>query len=237
MSLGIYDVIVVLICSGYVSVIVNFFALPSPLLKRDRDGHIQVVHGLHRGMAHLLTFAPPRGGFNLRLLAVVLAETNIHIPLNVGDVGQNIADHTHLNSPSEEIQLSYSGLVDGRLSTDLEAYALTAAEWIKEPLGIGLEFALVMEVDHKLAGGGTSLLDQRVTNIELLGIIGHEPVYESETHGARTGQNRHYLFEAPRLIVEVLEPTNDEILFALNTVFVCLSEEGVHCLVVSVAWV
>ena len=202
-----------------------------------------MVHGLHRGMAHLLTFAPPRGGFDLRLLAVMFAETNIHIPLNVGDVGQNIADHAHLNGPSEEIQLSYSGLVDRGLSADLETDALTTAEWIKESLGIGLEFALVMEVDHKLAGAAAaaaaaaSLFDQRITNIELLGIIGHEPVDESETYGARAGQNRHYLFEAPRLIVEVLEPTNDEILFALNAVFMCLSEEGVHCLVVSVAWV
>lgn len=207
------------------------------LIKRDRDGHIQVVHGLHRGMAHLLTFAPPRGGFDLRLLAVMFAETDIHILLNVGDVGQNIADHAHLNGPSEEIQLSYGGLVDRRLSTDLEADALTAAEWIKEPLGIGLEFALVMEVDHKLAGSAGGLFDKRVTNIELLGIIGHEPVDESETYGTCAGQNRHYLFEAPRLIVEVLEPTNDEILFALNAVFVCLSEEGIHCFVVSVAWV
>ena len=217
---------------------VNFLhPLSPPLIKRDRDGNIQVVHGLHRGMAHLLTFAPPRGGFDLRLLAVVFAETDIHILLNIGDVRQNIADHAHLNGPSEEIQLSYGGLVDRGLSADLEADALTTAEWIKEPLGIGLEFALVMEVDHKLAGCSCGLFDQRVTNIELLGIIGHEPIDESETHGARAGQDRHYLFEAPRLIVEVLEPTNDEILFALNAVFVCLSEEGVHCLLVSVAWV
>ena len=130
-----------------------------------------VVHRLHRRMGHLLALPPTRRCLDLRILAVVLPETDIHIALNSFNVLQNISDDTLLDGPTEEIQLAHRGLLNRRLAADLEADALTATEGIEEPLRIGLEFALVMEVHHELA----ILMD--IGHVELLGIVRYEPVY------------------------------------------------------------
>ena len=180
-----------------------------------------MIDGLHRRMAHLLTLTPPRRRFGLWLLAIVLPETDIHITLHIGDVLQNILDDPLLDGPTEEIQLAHRGLLNRCLATNLEADSFAAAKGIKESLRIGLEFALVMEMHHELA------LLMQIRYAEFLGVVCHEPVDESQTDGARTSQNRQYLFKSPRLIVEVLEPANNEILLALDTILECLTR-GVH---------
>lgn len=80
-----------------------------------------------------------------------------------------------------------------------------------------------MEMHHELA-----ILVQ-VTDIEFLGIVRDEPVDQPQTNGARTGQNRKHGLESPRLIVEILEPANNEVLFALDAILECLAG-GVHSL-------
>ena len=185
-----------------------------------------MVHRLHRGMAHLLALPAARRRLRLRLLAIMLLETNIHIALNIGDVCQNISDHAHLNRPSEEIELADGCLLYRCLAANLETDALPSAEGIKEPLRIRLEFALVVEMDHKLTYRirGIRIIGQRITNIELLGIVGDEPVYETQTHRRCTCQNRQNLGQSSRLIVELLEPADNEILFALDAVLQCLAQ-------------
>ena len=136
-----------------------------------------MVDRFHRRMTHLLALPAARRCLHLRLLAIVLPETDIHITLNVGDVLQNIVDHPLLNGPTEKIQLAHCRLIYRRLAADLEADALPATEGIEETLGIGLELAFVVEVHHELA----VLL--HIADVELLRIIGHEPVDETETDG------------------------------------------------------
>lgn len=97
-------------------------------------------------------------------------ETHIHIPLNIGDMIQDILDDPLLQSPAEEVQLADGGLFNRRRTADLEADAFTTAERIKETLGIRLEFAFIMEMHHELCG----IL--RIADVELLGIVGDEPV-------------------------------------------------------------
>ena len=104
------------------------------------------------------------------------------------------------------------GLFDGRRAADLEADALTTAEGVKEPLGIGLEFALVVEMHHELRG----ILG--VADVKLLGIVGDEPVDQAKADGRCPGQNGEDGFQPTRLVVEVLEPTDNEILFALDAI-------------------
>ena len=108
--------------------------------------------------------------------------------------------------------MANGGLFDGRRATDLEADAFTTAERIKETLGIRLEFALIMEMDHELRG----ILG--IADVELLGIVGDEPVDQTKADGGCPGQDRQNGLQPTRLVVEVLEPTDDEILFALNAV-------------------
>ena len=139
-------------------------------------------------------------------------ETHIHIPLNLGDMIQDILDDTLLQSPAEEVQLADGGLFDGRRAADLEADTLTTAERIEEPLGICLEFALIMEMDHELRG----ILG--IADVELFGIVGDEPVDQTKADGGCPGQDREDGLQPTRLVVEVLEPTDNEILFALDAI-------------------
>ena len=182
-----------------------------------------MVDRLHRRMTHLLALPATRRRLGLRLLAIVLLETNIHITLNVSHVRNDVPDHAHLNRPAEEVELSHGGLLNRRLAADLETDALTATERIEEPLRIRFEFALVVEMNHKLTAGVRRLIGQRITNIELLGIIGDEPVDETQTHRRCSCQNRQNLGQSPRLVVKLLEPADNEILFALNAVLQCLA--------------
>ncbi len=178
-------------------------------------------------MTHLLALATPRGCFGLRLLAVMLPVAGIHIAFNVGGVFDNVGHHALLQSPTEEVELADGGLLNGRLTADLEADTLTTAEGIKETLGIRLEFTLVVEVDQELTGRSVRGFDQGVGHIELLGVVRDEPVDQAETHRRGARQNWENLLQSPRLVVEVLEPTNNEILFALNAALQSLAC-GVH---------
>ncbi len=175
-----------------------------------------VIDRLHRRMAHLLPLAASRRRLHLRLLTVMFPETHVHITLNVRCVCQNVADHALLNGPAEEVELAHRRLLNRRLATDLEADALATAKRIKKALRIRLELTLVMEVDHELTR--RRVFCQGIADIELLGIIRDEPVDETETDCARPCQNGEHLFQPPRLVVEVLEPADDEILFALDAV-------------------
>jgi len=180
-----------------------------------------MVDSLHRRMAHLLPLSASRRGLHLRLLAVMFPETHVHVAFNVRSMRQNVADHTLLNGPSEEVELAHRRLLNRRLAADLEADALATTKRVKEALRIRLEFALVMEVDHKLTG--RRVFCQGIADVELLGIIRDEPVDEAKTHRARPCQNGQHLFQSPRLVVEVLERAGDEILFALDAVLECLT--------------
>ena len=192
-----------------------------------------MVDRLHRRMAHLLPLAAPRRRLHLRLLAVMFPETDIHIPFNIGRIRQNVADHALLNGPAEEVELTHRSLFDRCLAADLEADAFATTEGVKEALGIRLELTLVMEVDHELFG--TGLLCERIAHVKLLGIVRDEPVYEAEAHSGFACQNGEHLFQPPRLVVEVLEPADDEILFALDAVLECLSL-GLLVLLVLLCW-
>ena len=186
------------------------------LIERHRNRNIMMVDRLHRRMAHLLPLAPPRGRLHLRLLAIMFPETHVHIALNVGRVRQNIADDALLNGPAEEVELAHRRLLDRRLAANLEADALATTKRIEEALRIRLELTLVMEVDHELTR--RRVFCQGIADIELLGIVRDEPVDEAEAHRARSCQNGKHLFQPPRLVIEVLEPADDEILFALDAV-------------------
>ena len=111
-----------------------------------------MVHRLHRRMAHLLALPPTRRRLRLRLLAIVLLETDIHVLLNIGDVFQDITDNTHLNRPTEEVELAHRRFIYRRLPANLEADALSAAERVKQPLGIRFELAFIVEMYHELSG-------------------------------------------------------------------------------------
>lgn len=140
-----------------------------------------MIHGLHGGGAHLLAFPAARRGLFGRRLAVMLPEARIHIVFNLGGVLQNVVDDSFLKRPPEEVQLAHSGLLNCRLPADLERDAFATAEGIKETLAVGLELALVLEVDDEL------LVIQDVADVELFGVIRNEPLYDAETHGCGAG--------------------------------------------------
>ncbi len=165
---------------------------------------------LHGRGAHLLALAAARGGLGLGLLTVVLPETRIHIALNIGSVLQNVANNSFLKRPPEEVQLTHSGLLNLGLSVNLERNPLTAAERVKQTLAVGLQLTLVLEVNNEL------LAVQEVGHIELLGVVGDEPLYHAETNRCATRQKWQNLLNTSRVIVEVLEPFDDEVLLALN---------------------
>ena len=180
------------------------------LIERDRDGDDVVGDGLRGALAHLLALAATGGGLLLRLLAVMLPETHVHVLLDVSCVLHNIVYYALLDGPTEEVELAHGRLLNGGLPADLETDALATAEGVEEALRIGLELALVVEVDHE----GAVL--QRIADVELLGVVRHEPVDQTETDGGLALQNGRHRLQAPRLVVEILEPADDEILLALN---------------------
>ena len=140
-----------------------------------------MVHRLHGRMTHLLALPATSRCLCLRLLAIMLLETDIHVLLNVSHVRQDVTDNTHLDRPTEEIELAHGGLFNRCLAANLETDPLPSAERIEQTFGIRLEFAFIMEVYHELLGS-TALIGQRITHIEFLRIIGDEPIDETETH-------------------------------------------------------
>lgn len=165
---------------------------------------------LHSGCAHLLTLATPRGRFCLGLLTVVLPEARVHVALNISGVLEDVGDYALLECPPEEVELTNSGLLDLGLTVDLERNALAAAERIKKTLAIRLELTLVLEVDNEL------FAVEEVGHVELLGVVGDEPLDYAETDRCAARQKWQNLVNAPRVIIELLQPLDDEVLFALN---------------------
>ena len=127
-----------------------------------------------RRSAHLLAFPAPGARLGLRFLAVMFLEADIHIPLNIGDMIQDILDDALFQGPAKEVQLTHSGLFDGCRTADLETDALATAKRVKETLGIGLEFALVVKMHHELRGL------QGIAYVEFLGIVGDKPVNQTK---------------------------------------------------------
>ena len=153
---------------------------------------------LHGRRAHLLALATPRRRFCLGLLTVVLPEARIHVMLNCGSILKDVGHHALLDRPPEEVELTNSGLLDLGLSVDLERNALTTTERIKQPLAIRLEFALILEMDNEL------FVIEEVGHIELFGIVGDEPLDDTETNRRGARQKWQNLINAPRIIVELL---------------------------------
>lgn len=132
-----------------------------------------MIHRLHGRMTHLLALTTTRRCLVFGVLAIVFPETYVHIFLDRIDVRQNILNDPLLDGPAEEIQLANCGLLNRRLAANLEADSLAATKRIKQTLGIRLEFAFVMEMHHEL-----SVLVE-ITDIEFLGIVRDEPIYQS----------------------------------------------------------
>lgn len=169
-----------------------------------------MINSLHRGGTHLLAFAPARWSLFGSGLAVVLAEARVHVALNVGGVLENVVNDAFLDGPPEEVQLAHRGLLDGRLPADLERDALTATEGVEETLAVRLELALVLEVDDELAAV------QSVPDVVLFGVVRDEPLDDAEADGRRARQKGHDGLDTPGLVVEILQPADDEILLALD---------------------
>ena len=177
-------------------------------------------YGLRGRLRHFLALATTSGCLGLGLLTVVLPEARIHIVFNCGGVLENVVQDSLLDRPPEEIQLTDSGLLDRRLTADLEADALAAAEGVEEALGVRLELALVVEVYHEL----TAL--QKIVHVELLAVVRDEPVDDTERYGRLAGEYGKHGLKVSRLVVKVLEPADDEILLALNAALLGLAGGG-----------
>ena len=182
------------------------------LVKLNQNRGRQEIDRLGRGGRHLLALATSSRSLGLGLLAVVLPEARVHIRLNGRSVGQNVLQDALLDRPPEEVQLAHSGLLDGRGASNDEADPIAAAEGVEQLLAVGLELTLVLEVDDELA------LLQGIGDIELLGVVGHEPLNHAETHGGRAGQKGQDRLDTARLVVELLEPADNIVLFALDAV-------------------
>ena len=104
------------------------------------------------------------------------------------------------------------------MARNLKENPLTTAERVEQLLAVRLQLRLVVYVDEEL------LAIQDIRDTVLLRIVCHEPVNEAETHGTAASQNGQHLFESPRLVIKILEPTDDEILFALDAALLGLSE-------------
>jgi len=176
-----------------------------------------MVHRLHGRLAHLFALSAPCWRRALRILTVMLAEASVHVRLNSLLISQNVAKDALLDRPTEEIQLADRRLINWRVAANLETNTVATAEWIKEPFGIRLELALIMKVDHELA------IVHRIGHVKLLGIVRDEPVDETETDRRSATQNGQDFLQAPRLIIEILEPADNEVLLTLDTIFECLT--------------
>jgi len=142
---------------------------------------------------------------------VVLAHTDVHVLLNSLQILHNIGNDLLLKGPAEEVQLTNrgdKGLVTARLEHD----PFAPTEGIEEPLRVGLELPLIVEIDEELP------LVEDITDVVLFGIVRYEPINESQTDSRFTLQDREYSFEPPRISEEFAQPGHDELLFALDPI-------------------
>ena len=94
----------------------------------------------------------------------------IHILLNIVVVFVKIIEHSVLNRPLKEVELTNSRVHTHKLN------ALPTAEGVEHLLAVGLEVCLVSQVHDHVA--------PRVYNVRdvmLLGIVGNEPVNQTQT--------------------------------------------------------
>ncbi len=142
----------------------------------------------------------------------MLAEARIHIYFDVRCVDHNILQDTLLDRPPEEVQLAHRRLFDRRGAGYDETDALPTTEGVKQLLAVRLEFALVLKMDDELA------FVENIGNIELFGVVRDEPLDDTETDGSTAIQEGENSLNTPGLVIELLEPTNNIVLFALDAV-------------------
>jgi hypothetical protein len=78
-----------------------------------------------------------------------MARVRIHGRLYLWKIELDIIEHTLLNGPAKEIQLSNRSLKEGK-ALNLKHDTLAAAKGVEELLTIGLELGLVVGIDKKL---------------------------------------------------------------------------------------
>lgn len=137
-------------------------------------------------------------------------ESCVHIPLNRLAIDRDVLQNVLLDRPAKEVELT-----DSRhkllMAACLKQDALPSAKRVKKTFGIRIQFALIVEIDKELA------LPHKIRRIVLLGVVCDEVIHKSKTYGGLALQNRHESIEMSRMHVELLQPSNDQILFALNT--------------------
>lgn len=89
-------------------------------------------------------------------------------------VFQNVVIDILLNEPTEEVQLTHRRH-ERRLTTRLKLNTFPSAEWVKEALGIRIQFTLVVEVHQEVA----ILAGER--GVHLLGVIRDKVVDQAQT--------------------------------------------------------
>ena len=89
-------------------------------------------------------------------------------------VFQDIIVNILFNKPTKEIQLSY-GCHKRRKTTGFKLNPLTTAKRIKQTLGVGVEFTLVIEVHQKMLVVGTKGC------IHLFGVVGDKIIDQPKT--------------------------------------------------------
>jgi len=115
------------------------------------------------------------------------------------------------DEPAEEIQLPDRGL-KGFHVTCLKQYTFPATEGVKQTFAIGVQLALVVEIHQKM----TSCLSKG--RIHLLGVVCDKVIDKAKADGRGPLQNRKQFVKVSGFAVKLLEPTDDLILFTLNTV-------------------
>ncbi len=106
----------------------------------------------------------------------MLLERGIHIFLNGFAILGYMLENLLFNGPPEKVQLTNSGR-DLLVATGLKEDTLPSAKGVKETLGIGIELALVLEIDQELT------VTEEIRGVVLFRIVGDEIVNETETHG------------------------------------------------------
>jgi len=139
----------------------------------------------------------------------VLTHLRIHFSLYGCRIEAEIIQNSLLKSPAEEVQLSNS-CEKGRLTGNLEVDSFTTAEGIKEFLAVRLQLTLVIRVDEKL------LPLENIRCVVCLGVVGDEPVNETEGESGRAEENRENLSNIRTLRIEALKTLYNEFLLAMD---------------------
>jgi len=141
-------------------------------------------------------------------LTLYLARVLIHRRFYFGKVHLDIIKNTLFKCPAEKVELSHCGL-EHRKARDLEHDALTPTEGVKQLFAVGLQLRFVVRIDEEL------LPIHYIGDVVLLGIVGDEPVNETQRYlGCALEESEHLvLVLAGR--VETLQAAHDQLLFAV----------------------